>query len=345
VVLINGQISKIDSQTLVSVIRQQPHYQDVPLIVLTKNLLDTPTQTGMFPGMTYLKKPVKQSQFYDTLLRLFAAQQLTTQSEPEELSRTIAVKQFPLRILLAEDNAINQKLALLMLERLGYRADVAGNGLEVLEALYRQSYDIILMDIHMPEMDGLSATRVICQTWPVESRPQIVAMTANAVQGDRELYLESGMDDYISKPIRMEALRQALVNCKPLRDQSLAPASNSVLDSQVFQDLRAMMDASHPSELVELLADYLKDAPKLLQSMREATKHQDGEGIYQAAHALKSMSAYLGAITLSQLCETIEIAIRRDRVAIEMHLIHPVEAEYARVALALRQEIQRLSSH
>ena len=123
----------------------------------------------------------------------------------------------PLRILLAEDNAVNQKLALRLLAQMGYRADVAGNGLEAIQAVERQPYDVILMDVQMPEMDGLEATRQICARWAAgSSGPRIIAMTANAMQGDREMCLEAGMDDYLSKPIRVEELVAALGSCRPL---------------------------------------------------------------------------------------------------------------------------------
>ncbi|MBI5713889.1 MAG: response regulator, partial [Chloroflexi bacterium] len=119
-------------------------------------------------------------------------------------------QRLPLKILLAEDNAVNQKLAVRLLERMGYRADIAANGLEVIAALERQRYDVILMDMQMPEMDGLDATRRIRRELAPQVQPRIIAMTANAMQGDREMCLEAGMDDYVSKPIQVKDLQTAL---------------------------------------------------------------------------------------------------------------------------------------
>jgi CheY-like chemotaxis protein len=120
-----------------------------------------------------------------------------------------------LRILLAEDNVINQKVALRVLERFGYRADVAGNGVEAIAALRRQHYDLVFMDVQMPEMDGLEATRRICTEWSNGNRPRIIAMTANATQGDREECLAAGMDGYISKPVHIDELKAVLEQCGP----------------------------------------------------------------------------------------------------------------------------------
>jgi CheY-like chemotaxis protein len=119
----------------------------------------------------------------------------------------------PLRILLAEDNAVNQKLALRILQQMGYRADVASNGVEAIESIQRQTYDVILMDVQMPEMDGLDATREIRKLADV-NQPHIVAMTANALEGDREMCLAAGMNDYISKPIRVHELVDALLKAE-----------------------------------------------------------------------------------------------------------------------------------
>jgi CheY-like chemotaxis protein len=121
-----------------------------------------------------------------------------------------------LRILLAEDNKVNQRVATLILQRLGYEIAVAINGQEVLDALQQQAYDLIFMDVQMPEMDGLEATRQIRRQLSPERQPHIVAMTANALQGDREHYLAAGMDDYVSKPIKLAEVIEALKNCPQL---------------------------------------------------------------------------------------------------------------------------------
>jgi CheY-like chemotaxis protein len=178
----------------------------------------------------YLTKPIKQSQLFNVLAGIFgkiespagaAAKPLKPAAQSETAGAMAA--RCPLAILLAEDNTFNQKLALHLLAQLGYRADLAANGLEAIQSVERQPYDVILMDVQMPEMDGLEASRQICARWPREKRggqrerPHIIAMTANAMQGDREMCLEAGMDDYISKPIRIADLTAALERAAALR--------------------------------------------------------------------------------------------------------------------------------
>jgi len=165
-----------------------------------------------------LTKPVRPSTLFDTLVNTFARQDKHYIEEKKSITEQPAdrmlAQDHPLRILVAEDNAVNQKLALRLLEKMGYRADVAGNGLEAVEALERQPYDVILMDVQMPEMDGLEASRTIVARWPADKRPTIIAMTANVMEGDREKTLEAGMDDYVAKPIRVEELVPALRKVK-----------------------------------------------------------------------------------------------------------------------------------
>jgi len=169
----------------------------------------------------YLGKPLRQSHLFDTLVGLLGDEPASlgdrARPVPAALDPALAARQ-PLRILLAEDNVVNQKLALRLLQQMGYRADLASNGLEAIESIERQTYDLVLMDVQMPEMDGLEATRRIVARRPAAERPRIVAMTANAMQGDREACLAAGMDDYLTKPIRIDELVAALAGTAPRID-------------------------------------------------------------------------------------------------------------------------------
>jgi CheY-like chemotaxis protein len=167
-----------------------------------------------------LAKPLRQSQLFDTLVMLLGDGSHTQRAVPARAGGDPQLaSRHPLRILLAEDNIVNQKLALRLLQQMGYRADLASNGREAIECITRQTYDVVLMDVQMPEMDGFEASRQITMRWPVGKRPRIVAMTANAMQGDRELCLAAGMDDYVSKPIRVDELVAALMDVTPLGTQ------------------------------------------------------------------------------------------------------------------------------
>jgi CheY-like chemotaxis protein len=158
-----------------------------------------------------IAKPIHFSQLFDAICSVFVQADSAVENGPAKpvIDRQMA-ERHPLRLLLAEDHLVNQKVALKLLKQMGYRADVACNGLEVLEALGRQTYDVVLMDVQMPEMDGLEAARRICATIPEGTRPRLIAMTANAMEGDRRRCLDAGMDDYLSKPIRVADLQTAL---------------------------------------------------------------------------------------------------------------------------------------
>ena len=287
---------------------------------------------------------------------------LQTQSQESPIASNLA-KQLPLRILLAEDIGVNQKLALQLLERMGYRADVAANGLEVLAALKRQAYDVVLMDVHMPEMDGITATERICQEWSVDSRPWIIAVTANAMQGDREKCLDAGMDDYISKPIRVEELVRALKQCKP---QSQAPHPNNltsnealastskhpkpltvkhptdpdVLDAKVLQTYLITMGERGTALLNQLIDTYLRETPKVMCAIEQAVTQADAAALDISAHSLKSSSAALGAVRFSQLCKDLEAMGREGQTAGSAMLVEQLKAEYDRVEKAM-QAVQR----
>jgi len=237
-VLLDMEMPEMDGMTLAAQIRRLPSCQTLPLVMLTSmGSVEDRLSTGVELAAC-LSKPIKQSHLFDVLSSLFTDRAIWTeppQPAPPQPDAQMA-ERLPLRILLAEDTAVNQKVALLLLKKLGYRADVACNGLEVIEALHRQPYDVVLMDVHMPEMDGLEATRQIRQQWgngklgsysisqegsetvnPVSySPPHIVAMTANAMRGDRDSCLEAGMNDYVSKPVQLQELAQALQQCQPI---------------------------------------------------------------------------------------------------------------------------------
>ena len=205
--ILDFQMPEMDGLTLANKIRDHFPANDMPLVMLTSlgaNFHDGRKQ--IFDAC--LSKPVKPNQLYQTLATVLEYPERsnmrptkTKVSGSTDFDNTLG-QTHPLRILVAEDNLINQKVALRMLERMGYRADIAANGLEAVAALHRQPYDLIFMDVQMPEMDGVEATIQIKQEWPTAQHPTIVAMTANALDGEREKYLAIGMDDYISKPVR-----------------------------------------------------------------------------------------------------------------------------------------------
>jgi CheY-like chemotaxis protein len=227
--ILDLQMPDMDGVELAAAIRQLEAERGgtarLPLVLFSslggrETARESPEFTAVLP------KPVRQSTLFDVLMTVFADQPRPAVRPAAERATVDPgmADRHPLRILLAEDNVVNQKLALRLLSKMGYRADVAANGLEAIEAVERQPYDVILMDLHMPEMDGLEATRKLCARfaaaeWQGRPRPRIVAMTASAMVGDREMCLEAGMDDYVSKPVRVEELVAALNRCQPMTDE------------------------------------------------------------------------------------------------------------------------------
>ncbi|MGG6242071.1 response regulator [Nodosilinea sp. AN01ver1] len=347
--ILDMQMPVMDGLMLAAHIQALPGSAQLPLVMLTSmgkpEHLTQPDQSRL---AAFLNKPIKPTQLYATLTHLFQEQppsKLQSCSNPKE-SLESATKQ-ALRILLAEDHLVNQKLALLMLQRLGYRADVVGNGLEVLEALQRQPYDVVLLDVQMPEMDGLEAARRIHQTYAPQTRPHLIAMTANAMQGDREKCLSAGMHDYISKPIRLEALAQVLSQCRPLQpfselsasdetapEPTIAPAAVT-FDPLVLARLRKAMGDDTGETIAELIDFYLADTPILLKSIKTAVLQQDLNELQRLAHGLKSSSASLGVMRLSQLCRQLEELAPSGNFKKAAAVLEDVDAEYHTVEMAI----------
>jgi signal transduction histidine kinase/DNA-binding response OmpR family regulator/HPt (histidine-containing phosphotransfer) domain-containing protein len=343
--LLDRQMPGIDGLALAALIREQPSYQRLPLVLLNSiSQPETSDKSVIANFAAILNKPIKQFHLYKALIQVLVGQRVQVCPIPErnEANDHRLAQHLPLRILLAEDNIVNQKVGLLLLERLGYQADVVSNGLEVLEALRRQSYDVVLMDVQMPQLDGLAATQRICQEWSVSQRPRLIALTANAMQGDREMCLSVGMNDYISKPIRLQELAHALSQCQPLAshlaDVEVKPPSTlpEGLDSAVFLRLRQML--GQDKVLAEVIDAYLEDTPKLLQVMENAVAQGKAAALQQAAHALKSSSALFGATSLSDFCQELEVSGSTGVLAKAATLMSQVETEYEKVQTALLQE-------
>jgi CheY-like chemotaxis protein len=206
--VVDLHMPELDGISLATALRASKAGAGTPVVILSSLGAHERTSDAV---ATFLVKPVKPSSLHDAMATALAGQatSVPVRSAGTTIDRELGARH-PLRILLAEDNPVNQKLARRLLEQVGYHADVAGNGLEAIAAIEGSVYDLVLMDVQMPELDGLEATRRIRRRWPGPAGPRIVAMTANAMEGDREACLEAGMDDYISKPIRPEALNSVL---------------------------------------------------------------------------------------------------------------------------------------
>jgi CheY-like chemotaxis protein/HPt (histidine-containing phosphotransfer) domain-containing protein len=343
VAILDVQMPEMDGLTLAQEIQRLRGPDSIPLIMLSST---GPREPGADASSytVYLTKPIKASQLYNTLVDVFASEELQPQAAAGAAMFDLEMgERHPLRILLAEDNVTNQKLALRMLERLGYRADVAGNGLEVLQAVQRQSYDVIFMDVQMPEMDGLEASRRVHELLAGKAPPRIVAMTANAMREDREECIAAGMDDYLSKPIHVDELVRALNRCEGF--QRLDSSVESLLSEPMAPVLAQEVDLAKLRRLagddqdflLEILDTFLEDAPGLLLKMRGALQAGDAAALRIAAHSLKSNSAEFGAMDLSTVCRELEGMGKEGDLGQAAGKLEAASAEYDRVEQALKQ--------
>ena len=359
VAILDMQMLDMDGLMLAEQIRHYRNAQALPLIMFTSLGRREVDMQGV-DIVVFMHKPIKLSQLYNALISLFVEhpQPHMPQSEPTEWQFDAGLAQrLPLRILLAEDNMVNQKLALRLLERMGYRADVAANGLEVLEALQRQSYDVILMDVQMPEMDGLEASRAIHEGWTAEQRPHIVAMTANAMQGDREECLDAGMDDYLTKPIQIKALQAVLERtgwwakkrtlpleepgeiALPTGDAESKVQAAPALDPAVLSGLRQLTKEGEPDIVQELAEAFQFETPPLLEALHQAIVEGQPEQLKRVAHNLRGSSNNLGARTMAALSAELEAIGKNGTVERATELVTHLEQEYQRVCQALAAEI------
>jgi len=348
VAILDMHMPVMDGVSLARALRPLPAGAALPLILFTSlGRREARAEDEGFAA--YLHKPIKPSQLFDALSSVLADQPIhvaargatAVQLDPEMGER------HPLRILLAEDNAVNQKVALRLLAQMGYRADVAANGLEAIEAVARQTYDVVLMDVQMPELDGFEASREINRRWS-RARPRIVAMTANAMQGDRELCVAAGMDDYVAKPIRIEELVAALRRVPPHRETpvrtaaAVSPASGvpaeavgdgaGAIDRAAFDRLVATTGGPFVAELIDTFGE---DARELLATLRRTLATQDVDGFRRAAHSLKSTAESLGAATLGALARDLETQARAGSLEGAAERLDRLDHHYTRAAAAL----------
>jgi two-component system sensor histidine kinase/response regulator len=359
--ILDMQMPQMDGMMLARAIKRDAAISSTRLLMLTSLGQSDDCQTLRQAGIARcLGKPVKQSQLFDALvtimadetaaLRLVMPLNLASPGDTAVLSvqaRKGATNQT--RILVAEDNLVNQKVALIQLQNLGYAADLVVNGREAVEALTKVPYPIVLMDCQMPEMDGYEATAEIRRREEgLSSRTVIIAMTAHALEGEREKCLDAGMDDYLSKPVKLDVLCRKLEQwIKPKGDPSSCEGSGeanvvldqgklSAVDLSVLAGLREIQQPGKPDLVTELIDLFLEDTAVQLKVLREAVSQNNTMEVRRVAHLLKGSSANIGAGPMAALYELLERTEFKngDRGA----LLVKLEREFERVNQALEAE-------
>ena len=293
-------------------------------------------------GALVLAKPVKPAH-----LRTVLERALGLESESREVlaAASSGSAVMPLlqnmRILLAEDDDIGRKVALMILESLGCRADVAVNGLEAVEAVEKGGYDVVLMDLQMPGLDGLEATRRIRET-SLPSQPTIIAMTARATGEDRELCLAAGMDGYLTKPVRKENLQLALLNATVQTDSDAPPTRDAGIDPDRMAVLLRTGGRAMINELIDL---YLDEMPVRLDLLREAVEAGDAEAVRAAAHKIKGSSANLGLPGVASASATLEDVGRRGDLEEADRLVNFVVMAFERARLEMEALVESWDHH
>lgn len=264
-----------------------------------------------------LTKPLHQSHLYDAMAAVLTA---STDALPYRYASARPLIHAPLRILLAEDNVVNQRMAQLLLERLSQTADIVSNGVEAVNAASQLPYELILMDVLMPEMDGLDATRQIRARLPKERQPRIIAMTANALSGDRERCLAAGMDDYISKPVQLDELAKA-IHRQRIHDDDLpadVPQANAATASSSEEFRRETIDqlasVSGPAGAAIVLGAMIDSAPRLLDGLQTSLADRDSKEFRRYAHSLKANALTVGAAAIAVQLQELENLGAADRL-------------------------------
>ncbi len=306
VAVLDMSMPEIDGIDLAHEIRRRRSAAELPIIVLTSLGQRQTLQAGQDAALAAcLCKPIKASQLFNTLVAVVQGHTLTP-SAPEPPQPLVRPEPQALRVLVAEDNVINRHVALRLLQHLGYAPDLVANGKEALDAVGQRTYDVVLMDIQMPELDGVQAARQIVSRRGVFGLPRIIAMTANAMPGDRENYIDAGMDGYLPKPIELADLAAVLKQAGALARDRHPEAAAGVLDLGRLEHLRTLQDTSQPSLVRELIDLFLHDSPGHVQRIAEAQEVGDADSMRALAHRFLSATQNIGAQRLTQLCVELE---------------------------------------
>jgi signal transduction histidine kinase/CheY-like chemotaxis protein len=346
--ILDMQMPGMDGIQLARAIGNEPAISSTRLVLLTSiglNINEAAREAGI---EIVLNKPVRQSQLYNALATMMAAPAVT----PEEPSVGDAGSRATPEgeagnVLLVEDYPVNRMVATAMLERSGYRVDAVGNGKEAVEALSNVPYAAVLMDVQMPEMDGYEATAEIRRREEVSGRrTPIIAMTANAMRGDREKALEAGMDDYIAKPVRREELEAVLGRWIP-RPKDGPPAQNNgdpglpTVDLSVLESRRGPQRGGEPDKLARIVDLFVEDVPLQLHAIRRAVEGGESQEVEEKAHMLKGGSGYMGAARMAQMCARLEEIGASGELSRAHELLDAIEMEFGRIQPALTAAIAK----
>jgi signal transduction histidine kinase/HPt (histidine-containing phosphotransfer) domain-containing protein len=342
--LVDAQMAGTDGFTLAAEIHQLPRAELLPIVLLVPlGVRLEPPQSARIPFINYAAKPIKTAQLFEAMRRALTNTKAPAEKTPEVKRETPKPAAKPLQILLCDDNSINQKVATRILQQIGYKPDVVANGLEALDALDKKIYDLVFMDVMMPEMDGLEATREIRNRQKAavsanyKSRIIIVAMTAQAMQGDREKCLAAGMDDYLAKPIRPADISGMITKWTAQESSAqsapspAAPAAPTVDAPPIEMDRLSELADGDKDTLRELVELFTKQTARQLSQLEAAVRANKAEEVRHLAHSCKGASATMGMAPLAAVFHELEKLGRAGTVQGAEPLIASAMSEFTRV--------------
>jgi len=355
IAILDWHMPEMDGIELAAQIKADPGIPALRQVMLSSAAFDEEAARAVEQGIDrYLNKPVKQSALYECLKGVMAK---TESAVPDE-GAAVESRAFEGRILVAEDNRVNQEVARNMLELLGCQVEITSNGREAVEAAATGNYDLVLMDYHMPQMDGWEAAGEIRRREKADSgerqRIPIVALTADVKKGIQEKCMEHGMDAYLSKPFTQSQLIQLLgrwlpqVERKAAKTESVADTladdgDTPVLDRGVLDRIRALQQPNAPSVLAQVIGVYLEDSPEMIEALKQALVGGDVGILTETAHSLKSSSANLGASRLSSLCKELELRGKTGSAEDLAALVERIDAEFGNAQSGLQTELEQIA--